>query len=201
MQEQNKSLRETLQDGIEQLDAHHDVVRTNQADYLPQTRMIQARRVKESVSGLLTVYDALDDISKGWLYQSSTSSSSPEHRVSSSVHAAPLSPRFKDVVDSVMIACGPTSVNGTVIDEGFITYLDKENVRVGREDSTMAIEESEGGNPVIEGLMDKLRGPLDRSYERIRSGTNPEDQFFVSDMLNVEYDVQSHYDNVQKLRR
>ena len=100
-----------------------------------------------------------------------------------------------------MIACGPTSVNGTVIDEGFITYLDKENVRVGREDSTMAIEESEGGNPVIEGLMDKLRGPLDRSYERIRSGTNPEDQFFVSDMLNVEYDVQSHYDNVQKLRR
>ena len=55
MQEQNKSLRETLQDGIEQLDAHHDVVRTNQADYLPQTRMIQARRVKESVSGLLTV--------------------------------------------------------------------------------------------------------------------------------------------------
>jgi hypothetical protein len=100
-----------------------------------------------------------------------------------------------------MIACGPASVDGTVVDEGFIRYLAQEDVTVGREDSTNAIEESMGGNPVIEGLMDELRGPLDRSYERIRSGTNPEDPFFVSNMLDVQYDVPSHYDNVRKLRR
>ena len=200
MQDQNKSLRRALQDGIDQLDTHHDVVRTNKADYLPQTRMIQARRVKESVSGLLTVYDTLERISQRWLYQSSTSSAT-EYRVGSDVHVAPLSPRFKDVLDSVMIACGPASVDGTVVNEGFIRYLAQEDVTVGREDSTNAIEESMGGNPVIEGLMDELRGPLDRSYERIRSGTNPEDPFFVSNMLDVQYDVPSHYDNVRKLRR